>query len=152
MADSIREQITQALLTRLQTITIAGGYETDIGLKMERARRSFDEEDLPAGALWPGVEEGAKEYQANNNEMSVDIEGHAQVGASETADAIANRLIADIQKGVETHDAALSALIDGLQYRSVEPQYPEDGGDVVSVRVSYAVKYKTARGDPYTKI
>ncbi|MEJ1463314.1 MAG: hypothetical protein RPU15_08565 [Candidatus Sedimenticola sp. (ex Thyasira tokunagai)] len=148
MADSIRELITQAVLSRMQTVTVVNGYETDVGLMLERARRSFEEDELPAGAVWPGPEESAAGYQNTGQEMQIDIDLHSRVG-NETADKAANRLIADARKGMETYDAPLAALIDGLQYAGADPQYPEDGGEIVSVKVTYKITYQTVRGDPY---
>ena len=55
MADSKREQIIQALIGRLATITTANGYETGLGGKIARGLREVPKKDeLPAIVLREG--------------------------------------------------------------------------------------------------
>lgn len=151
MADSIREQIVQAVLSLTQSITKDNGYETDIGLRMERARRSFSESDLPGGSVWANSEASARDYESTQQALDVAIDGHHEVVKNETSDVTANRMIADFRKAIETYDSTLNALVSGIQYTQADPEYPDDGSSVVSVTVKYEITYDTVRGDPYTQ-
>jgi len=57
VSDPLREQIAQALLVKLQGVTRAGGYNTDLGLHVSRRRKAITDYlagDLPAVALFSG--------------------------------------------------------------------------------------------------
>ena len=151
MADSIREKIVQSVLSLAQTITKDNGYETDIGLHMERARRSFSGCDLPGGAVWANGEASARDYASTQQVMDIAIDGHHELVKNETSDVTANRMLADFRKAVETYDSTLNALVSGIQYTQADPEYPDDGSSAVSVTVKYEITYDTARGDPHTQ-
>lgn len=151
MADSVREKIVQAVLTLTQSITKDNGYETDIGLRMERARRSFSGSDLPGGSVWANGEASERDYELTQQVMDMAIDGHHGLVKNETPDVTANRIIADFRKAIETYDASLNALVSGIQYTQASPEYPDDGNSAVSVTVKYELSYDTVRGDPYTQ-
>ena len=60
MSDTIRKQIIAAIVSRLAVITVANGYETDIGGNVEKAKTKFATTDPPLCVVFPGVEEGSK--------------------------------------------------------------------------------------------
>lgn len=150
--DSIREQITQALFSRLKTILITNGYNVDAAANANRAKRNYDELELPALTLWAGNEVNTSQYGNDQKKMIADIEVFKLL-ADETLtdDAIANQMIADIQKCVGTYDASFRDFIDGLQETNTEPIYPDEGSNVISVRVAYEITYTTVKGDPYSQ-
>lgn len=148
--DSIREQIILAIFFRLLTITTANGYNIPVADNANRARKNYDEEDLPALSLWPGLEVSVNQYGNTERKMVIDIESIKLLDdESLSNDAIANQMIADVQKCMGTYDAAVSGLIDGMQETNTEPIYPDDGSNVISTRVTYEITYKTVKGNPY---
>lgn len=151
MTDSIREKIAQRLTVLAGNIQKANGYETDIGKNTHRARRSFDEDDLPASSLWLGDETSERHISSKQQDMTISFDGHHQLVKGKTADAVCNMMIADLSKAMEAYDAELYTLIDGIGYNGATPEYPEDGQDLCSVSVSFTVTYTTKRGDPYTR-
>lgn len=148
--DSIREQITQALFVRLETLLTTNGYNVDVGANANRAKKNYDEEELPALSLWVLNEVTTNKYSSHQKKMIVDIESFKLIKDEVLPDdAIANQMIADIQKCVGTYDAPLMELIEGLKETNTEPIYPDDGSDIISVRVTYEITYMMVKGDPY---
>lgn len=150
MADSIREKISQALESRLKTILVSAGYNVDFGLNVNRAKRSYSDDDLPAITLWMGSESVKNEYGNDKRSLVIDVELINVVDDNETLtnDVLINKIIADTQKCIGTYDATLMDLIDGIQETSTEPIYPDKGSDIISARLTYEIKYFTVKGDP----
>jgi len=144
---SIREQIAVYLLAMLKGSTVANGYAIGFGDNAKRAMRSFDEEDLPACSLWLGNEDAEPAHGISTQTMVIDVEAHAGINSS-TVDVTANELLADLRVALETYNSNLNDLIESINYTSSEPTYPDDGGKAISVRVTYLIKYTTARGNP----
>jgi hypothetical protein len=149
MADSIREQIVQALFALLEGIVVASGYETDMGDNALRAKRSIAGA-LPAVSVFAGPEQSTRKSSATQQVMEVSCDCHGN-RSSEDDDIIINRLLADVRKAVETYDATLAALVDGIHYTGAIPSYPEDGDGSISVSVRFELTYHTVRGDPYSQ-
>lgn len=151
MADSIREKISKALETRLKTIRVSSGYSEDFGFNVNRAKRSYSDDELPAITLWLGSESVKNEYGNDKRTLIIDIELMNLISDAETLtnDALANKLIADIQKCMGTYDQSLMDLIEGVQETSTEPIYPDSGSEIITARITYEIKYLTVKGDPY---
>lgn len=150
--DSIREQIIQAIFARLETITTANGYNVSVADNANRAKKNYDEYELPALTLWAGQEVNERLFNVNERKMVIDIESLKLLeNETLTDDAITNQMIADIQKCMGTYSATVSDLIDGMNETNTEPIYPDDGSSIISVRVTYEVAYSTVKGDPYSQ-
>lgn len=148
MSDPVRLVVMQRIAQRLEELTVARGYNKNIGHKVYLARRSFDEEDVPALSLFDGVDENEKDaYGGVLSMMPVDINVHDLV-ASDHVEHI-NRLYADLRSVMEA-DITLEGVAENIELIGGGPSYPDDGSDVVSLLVSYAVSFRTRRGDPYT--
>ena len=63
MADSIRESILQSLETQMKNMTTANGYDFNVATaSVVRARRFFEESDLPAIGIFDGDETLAYDF------------------------------------------------------------------------------------------
>lgn len=151
MADSIREKIAKSLVARLELILVSNGYTIDFGLNVNRAKKSYDELELPAVSLWLNQESAEVLFGNDARLMFVDIELMNVVDENETrsTDVLANNMIADIQRCLGTYDQVLMDLIEGLRETNTEPIYPDSGSNIISARLTYEIKYVTVRGDPY---
>ena len=148
--NSIREQIIQAIFTRLETITVVNNYHFDVGLNANRAKPNLDENEMPALSLWPGTESTSKQYSNTQRKMVIDIESFKLLeDETLTNDAITNQMMADIQKCMGTYDVPIDGLIEGMQETNTEPIYPDSDSNIISVRVTYEITYMTVKGDPY---
>lgn len=151
MTDSIREKIVQQLATMAAGISKVNGYQTDIGLSGGRARRSFDEDELPAHSVWAGDSSPERSMSTSKVEMLVSFDGHHLPVEGKSIDAVVNMMEADLIKAIETYDENLYALIDGIAHSGTTPEYPDDGQSLCAISVSFTVSYTTKRGDPYTR-
>lgn len=146
MSDTRRERIIQAIETRLSTVTVANGFETDIGLNVFRAITKIDPTLLPACSIFPFVETSEKigggEYLCS---MSVKIEAVALVG-SENPSVISEMILGGIRKAMT--GLSISSLIEEIVYTS--------GGtndyshkDTLLVTALFTIKYFSKITDPF---
>lgn len=154
MPDSVAKQILTKLDTRLKTILVANGYNTNAGQRVYRGRKSFDWGDaalFPAISVFDPEERCESLHEERNDYLLVfHVEAHGFASASNPAD-LAHDLIADIKKALFIYsDQTLGGLVVSFEYKGREIQLPEDAGSVVSVRVVAEVKYPELYGDPYT--
>ncbi len=149
MADSKRQDIIDALDTRLRTILTAGGYETDLGSNVfEWRATALQESELP-GLIYRDiscepVENTASLYQEFFLNIEVEI---ITVSGSTTASQI-RKMIADVYKAIGTDDKwgglALGTFSDGDEM-NIEQAEKIIGGATVSFHVHFA----TVEWDPY---
>lgn len=154
MPQSVAKQILAALDTRLKTILIASGYNTDAGLRVYRGRKSFDWGDpaqFPAISVFdPSDVCEAKHEERNDIALAVHVEAHGFADAANPTD-LAHDLVADIKTALFKPDQTLGGLVASIEYKGRDIQLPEeDAGSVVSVRVVADIKYPELYGDPYT--
>ena len=152
---SIPARIRDVLVARLQTIRRVDGFNTDLGLAVTRGRAAYAEQDLsngPAANLYtPGEErvDGAGNQQRNALSITVeawDIFDH-------DADAVADRLLADIKAAVlsaaqPTLSDAAGPLGQRLDYVSASIDLPDPGQRLVSVTVTLLCPYFERYGAP----
>ncbi|MBF0590302.1 MAG: hypothetical protein HQL53_14370 [Magnetococcales bacterium] len=150
MSDSIREQILQALVTRLEEITLANGYSVDLTGAIHRARRFSRESHLPFLTIWDQKESASAEYDALQLTMGVEIELFADHG-EENPSAVVNRLLADLMRSLTGGDNTLGGLAEDLIYTGSESIYSEDATTFCGVQVSLDVSYAIQPGDPFSK-
>ena len=54
MADSLDQRLIDKVVARMQTITVAHGYNTDIGVTVRDSEVNWDETELPAVSVFEG--------------------------------------------------------------------------------------------------
>ena len=81
MSDTIRESILSNLVTRLAVITVANGYNTDIGGNVLRAKVTLGKDDPPAAVVFPEPEESFRKYGKQHCVMPVRVEGTVYYGS-----------------------------------------------------------------------
>lgn len=94
MADTIREQIISAYLTRLADWTVARGFKIGCGANVFRAVSYVDPSALPACVLHPQTEEVTQQYGQNHCEMMIRIEALAEIGTTNPS-VIQEQLLGD---------------------------------------------------------
>lgn len=140
MSDSLREQIIQAIVTRLGLIRMINGYHTDIGAKVERARPVFGPEELPAISVTPQPEETGQRYGATQCSMPVLVEAsmlHGSLNPSVAAEKMLSDLIYCL-----TPPGTFETLIDRISYTAGGPEnYPNSGDQVTGCPATFTVYY-----------
>jgi hypothetical protein len=133
---SIEDKIAAELATRLAQITIANGYQTDIGLRIFDGRRRLDETQMPCIVMLEDDDEPSGQ-QAPNGKASLPwvIEGHTACDPDHP-NVAGRKIVADLKKAVFSADLtfgdkrAIACRYDG---RSISPR--QDGLDVVSANI-----------------
>lgn len=146
--------IALILSSRLQAITVANGYQTDIGLKVMRGRKRLDASHLPCAVLVEkddkvnSMSNGPRARKAKITQPFV-LEGHATCDPDNPNDT-GHKIIADIKRAMfsTTMPQGRDGLVYTLDYvgRSIAPR--EDGIDVVSAAVEVSVEYIETLGEP----
>lgn len=139
MSTSIREQIIQALATRVGAV---------------RELQVYDERDLPLTVISPGDESIADgRYGMTNVQMQVAI-GRA-IAIEGTKDdawhASLSAALADLTVEIYAGGDDLDGLADGIDYVSGSVDLLTDGGVGAGVAVTVNVRYAWAHGNPYSQ-
>jgi hypothetical protein len=151
MADTIRELIIQDLVTQLESLTIANGYNTSVGKIVQRGLIPVDmTQETAAVFIQPGVESAEREYGDQVLTMPVQIDAVHSLGsnnASVLGEQILGDLISCLIGGRENIDR-----IESLTYSSggIE-DYPTKEDQLLWVQMSLEITYITVIGDPYTQ-
>ncbi|MGH7461960.1 MAG: hypothetical protein ACREMA_13175 [Longimicrobiales bacterium] len=140
------DDIARVLSARLERITKANGFATDIGLRVYRGRRSLDAEtDVPCVVLAEG-----NDTPQDDSLTLVSIsqryvcEAHVPCDPDHPNDA-AHQIIADLKRAIFGGEPKHGMRLDGhakqLHYkgRAIGPR--EDGGETVSAGIHIDVLY-----------
>lgn len=155
---SSRRQLTlAALATLLEEITVANGFNTDAGEMVHLGQDVELGENDPGPAILviSGIEKfdpaATKLYSA----WPISIRAVAGVVDNDFDEAwtIAELVVADIEKAVETADRTLGGLINwngahGLILDSIQTVERDAGSSVVAVDVVYIARLQRTWGDP----
>lgn len=119
MALPIAQQIIEAVIARLATISIAGGFHTDSGAIVKHDRVNLEEDELGLTAFCH--RETAVPFKSSGKpvavQMEILIEGKLAVPDGEAAGPLIEALVEDIQRAVERPDRTLGGLApEGIRY------------------------------------
>ena len=133
MTDSIREKIIQAIETKLALIRTANGYHTDCGANIDRVRKKFDPDELPAIAVWPKPDTDAEpKYGSQFQTMPVQIEALKHHG-TENPSKVSEKILADLMECVLGVEWSVDFTFGGT--------YEIEVGDTVTGAASGATAY-----------
>lgn len=109
---SVREQIIDAIVSRLAIVRTTNGYQTSAGASVFRAKAHLATADLPALVVWPGVETAIREYGRVHNEMPVRIEAFSVPGSSDFSEA-SESLLSDVIEAMTCTQYAMAYTSGG---------------------------------------
>jgi hypothetical protein len=148
------EAILNEMLTRLSAITIAGGYNTDMGDSASIAQRQYNTDEITADGAVNVYDTGDsnEDDESMGSEyllrLDLSVEGHIRIGDN-SAVTLANKLQKDIKKAVLlTSDRIMGGLVLDVRYTGREVEYPDAAGDVVSVKLNFYVLFMETYGSP----
>jgi len=161
MSDTIREKIIKQFLTRAAVIRTTNGYNTDIGVKVERATQH--PEKLPAVALFPYPETAEPGYGELELTMQIRVEAMVEYGSvnpSIVSELILGDLIRAFTDPAWDRRAVLPSPVSppaygdtydsGIFYQGGGTnEYPDEEDRTVGTFALFAVKYSTKPGNPY---
>lgn len=159
--NTIRELIILDFMSRLADITTAGGYNTNIGSKVIRARKKLAPAELPAVVAIPGTEKAESQYGYSKCQMEMRIEGVALFGSTDPS-VMSEKILGDLKKCILAPYNALTSphtgwsrspdYIDSILYTGggVE-EYPDDDQITAGAYAIFEVGYTTKLDDPYSQ-
>lgn len=135
------------IISRLEAILTASGYNTDAGNQVSAGIRYFqDDTTFPLLAVFSGDEVVEKLlYDTYRSERTVNIEAYVQDASTPTISI--EELIEDVQQAMEQSDISLGGLVEVLDYTGIEEiEQPAAGSDIASVRITYLISYQRQYG------
>ncbi len=156
MATSRRQRILEALKARVERITIANGFQTDLGKNVLLGELPTFGPDDPKQVLAILPREDQVGDHLSNIPIMLPVDIAALVAPEiHHAGTIVEQALSDIKKAVELEDRSLGGLLTGgrnnvagLVRGTTEPFDRRSGSDVVGVLITYGCKYAEAWGDP----
>lgn len=152
MANSIRETIILKFLSLAAGITVANGYNTNMGSNVCRAEAQIDEASLPAVNVIPGAEEAVQEYTKDHITATVQLEGFVKHGTSNSS-VIAEQILADLRKRFTLAATVVSEfwpICQSVRYLGGGSNtYASAGAEVTGFMIQVEVRYITLEGNPY---
>jgi hypothetical protein len=152
MADSKRQQIISAIKTGLQGITIANGYETDLGNYIyEWKLAAYQSTELPGADLRDTTETVTNTIDLHQHDMTVEVK---ILGNTSSIAADIRKRLADVIKAVKT-DLTWGGLAEDtvvIGEDLIEAEINITGTGAVKVNAAsarFTVSYTTAPFDPY---
>ena len=140
------DNILAAFEQRFKHISKINGFNTNAGLHIFDSRTYFDwqnKDEFPAISIfWPDERvEASNEVNKVLQVMSVVVEAHA-IASTLNPGQIMRELIADIkQASINPQDLTLSGLVKSIKPVELITQAQTDSNHIVSVRLSYEVRY-----------
>ena len=139
----IREQIMAALLTRAQAYLPTATRDP--------IRRR--EDDLPRLVLANATEtRAAPTYK--KHQLALTVTAILAFSVDPAADTIDHQAIlhnAGIVAALVGSDRTLGGICDGIEYESSTISYPDPGGVIAAVTLTFTVMYSVALGDPFNR-
>ena len=154
MADPIALDILEAIETRLQAITVVGGYNTDAGNQVYLGKRQVNPDEVDTGPVILVFDESDELAEEGGNvcgtefvQMSVSVQAFMEyVAIAHTR--LMHLLIQDIKRSIFLSDSTMGGICSAVLYGGREVDYPEPGGETVAVTVTVNILYFESYGAP----
>lgn len=149
MAINLRQRLVDAIMTRLQTITVANGYETNLGARVYEWRTTPLGADEMPGLIFRDTDEVIPQTGlVEEHEITLEIEMYASSGVA--TPATTRKAIADVIKCVGA-DVTFGGLAqDSVPHPEESIAFEHKDKIVGGVMLKFKVKYLSYRFDPYT--
>tara|TARA_Y100000310_G_C20698921_1_gene827862 strand:+ start:2151 stop:2627 length:477 start_codon:yes stop_codon:yes gene_type:complete len=158
MATSLLEQIAQVVVTQLETVTTANGYDNQVS-SVIRPRRT-GENYRPVDKMVVLMQQSAEMDMENTAAgfpagigwkqlFAVDLILRQAETNTSPMDQLLNSFIADIQKAI-MEDVQWGGLAIDTSLVSVD--YPEPSGGFEGATVWFEISYRVKENDPYTRV
>ena len=156
MAATIRQKLVDEITHRLTTITIANGYETDLGLgPINQWPVIYQEEELPALGVFDLVNNVVQEYAQEKRIMN-HLPFQVRIFLARDPDAqLVRKMLADVMRAVITdptsgeRDATLGKLAVDMQPDEDGFIVPKDTFQIDGAAVGFMVQFLSAPFNAY---
>jgi len=145
------EDIAKLIEARMQQITLAGGYETDIGTRVLRGARKVDDSWVPCSVLIEGNDdpvqgESLKSPVAKIKQSYV-LGGYTQCDPQNPNDA-AHKIIRDLKRAMFADGATLGGKVAKIEYKGRDIGPRTDGVAIVFAIIEVVVTYVENLSEP----
>lgn len=138
---TLADTLAAELHARISTITIANGFNTDIGLHVLQGRRRLDESHIPCAVIVEGEDQPASQMPGKVKVVArYAVEGVAACDP-DNPNAVGRAIVADIKKAIWGGDITFGRQVVAIEYlgRTIAPR--EDGLETVSAAVEFSLAY-----------
>ena len=140
-----RQEIVDAIKARLQTIQVANGYDTELGLHVfEWKVTAFADSELP-GVCFRDTEQTVVELTGGFRNTSLTVEFILGAASGATTAGIVRQGIGDVVRCIDT-DPTWGGLAWDTAIQSDEMFMDHDGKLTGMAKVTAIVKYQIQRG------
>lgn len=146
------EDISNALFARMQGISIAQGYETDIGVTAFKGRRYIDEPMVPCSSLIEGDDKVMDSAQGKSKLLQKYLlEGYAFCDPDHP-NVVGHKILRDLKRAVFAEatgkPATLGGAVKEVVYlgRVIAPR--ADGTNIVMAAIEVGVEYAELHTQP----
>ena len=147
MADSIRQQIINAVDARLKTITTVNGYNHNLGFNVFEWRdTSLSDPELPA-LIYRDISCETVYLEAHRHRLHIEVE----LVIKDISASAVRKMIADVLKAVGT-DVQWSLLAINTHPEGDEMMVKQADKIIGGAIVRFAIEFRTVEWDPYTTI
>lgn len=142
--------IALVIAGRIADITVANGYNTDIGLRVYRGRMSLNTKDLPCAVM---VEDADSVLETKGTKVRVKqryiIEGHDNCDPEQPNDK-AHEILQDIKKAIFGGDLSFEGALrpNDIEYAGRSISAREDGTSICAASVDIDVTFVEELTDP----
>ena len=148
MADSKRQQIIDAIQTRLETILLTGGYKTNLGNNIFVWKTdTIQDSELPC-ILWRDKSETIERITIGADLHSLQIEAEIITSGADAIDKV-REMIADVIQAVGTDLTWGTIAEDTLPISNEDIQIEQKEKTIAGAKVSFVVQFVTEPFNPY---
>lgn len=142
------EQLALALSASAGQISVANGYQTDIGLRVFRGKRRLAESDIPCVVLVEDDDEG-KSTSVKNCQISARylLEGHMACDPDHPNDT-GHKIVADLKRAVFSGDLSFEKQAIACRYhgRVIDPR--TDGLSLIAAHIEIEIEFVEDLSNP----
>src|SRR4030067_3027726 len=147
MADSIRQQIMNAVKTRLQAITTVNGCNYNLGSNVFEWRNTpVSDSELPA-LIYRDISCDTEYFETHRHRLHIEVE----LAMKDIAASTIRKMIADVIKAIGV-DVQWSNLAINTHPEGDEIIIKQSEKIIEGASVKFAIEFRTKEWDPYTTI
>lgn len=145
---STAKDIAVAITSRIQGISVANGFLTDIGTRVFRGKRRLDESLLPCVVISEGDDQVAEHLRTSARIIQrYEIEGHAECDTDHPNDK-AHDIISDLKRALFNGEPTFGGPVKKIEYRGRNIVPREDGFNAVAASIRIDISYVDQLSSP----
>ncbi len=148
MADTIRQKLVSAAITRMQTILVTNGYQTDVGARVFDWPSNLEASEFPCLGVFDLEAQTTKDGNAalrTPHEMALQLRIYVSSGTPATE---LRKMIGDVQSAVG-QDARWGGLAFNTAPKRDGFVIPKEAFEIAGAAVEVTIQFMTDTFNPY---